>query len=553
MKKKAAIYVRTSSEQQAEKSSPEEQERDCRAIAQDNNLEVYHVYRDIERYRVRQKMVDPSGTRADRPGMLAMLEDASVGRFDVIIAWKEDRLYRALRPMLMVLDTIKKHDLEIILVKEHFDTKMAPLKAWMAELELDAIKERMTMGVKARLRAGKANTGQDRYGYERVGDEIIVVEEEAKWVRQIFDWYVAGVPVMKIRDKLIAANAPQKGSSVPRKTRWARSSIHSILRAAKQYARGIKIQTRAGETFEIPVEPLISEETYQAAVKRRKANTTRAKRNVKRDYLLRGLIQCSCPRSWGARQTAYRSKARPRKKPTGCYYCTQTHKEKIDPTCSRTIGSKKADDYVWSKVKDVLNNPEFLLSKARERVARLQHEVDSTRQQAEEIQAHIARVGKERQWVITQARIGRISDQDMEGQLQELETQEAYLRRELSEHKTMEELSCLDNWEEAAREWLEDLRVGIQWLDTPAQNATEKKERFALKRQIVLALVNNVNISGQEKNLEVVFKFDVFAFLKGEHPTTLPESTKPTDLIEMGGTCSRKRSSPRPRLRGACG
>ena len=553
MKKRAAIYVRTSSEQQAEKSSPEEQERDCRAMAQEHNLTIYHIYRDIERYRVRRKMVDPSGTRADRPGLLAMLEDASRGRFDVIIAWKEDRLYRALRPMLMVSDAIKKYDLEVLLVKEHFETKMAPLKAWLAEMELDAIKERMTMGVKARLRAGKANTGQDRYGYQRIGGEIVVVEEEAKWVHQIFDWYIAGVPVMKIRDKLIAANAPQKGSSIPRKTQWARSSIHSILRGAKQYARGIKIQTRAGEAFEIPVEPLISEETYQAVLRRRKANTTRAKRNVKKDYLLRGLIRCACPRSWGARQTSYRSKGKPRKKPTGCYFCTQTHKDKIDPTCSRSIGSKKADVYVWSKVKQVLNHPEFLLSKARERVERLQNEANSARQQVEEVQAHIARVGKERQWVITQARIGRISDQDMEGQLQELEVQESYLRRELSEFQTMDELVGLGSWEEAAREWLEDLRVGIQWLDTPAKNAAEKKERFAFKRQIVLALVNNVNISGQEKHLEVVFKFDVFAFLKGEHPTTLPELAKPADLIEMAGTYTRKRSSPHPRPRGACG
>ena len=176
---------------------------------------------------------------------------------------------------------MKYHNLEILLAKEHFDSKMAPLKAWVAEMELDGIKERMTMGVKARLRAGKANTGQDRYGYQRIGEEIVVLEEEAKWVRQIFDWYVTGVPVMKIRDRLIAANAPQKGSSIPRKTRWARNTINSILRAAKHYARGTKIQRRGGEEFVIPVEPLISEETYQTYLQRRDANKTHARRNVK--------------------------------------------------------------------------------------------------------------------------------------------------------------------------------------------------------------------------------------------------------------------------------
>jgi hypothetical protein len=44
----------------------------------------------------------------------------------------------------------------------------------------------MTLGVKARLKSGKANTGQDRYGYIRIGDAIEVVEEEAYWVNRSF-------------------------------------------------------------------------------------------------------------------------------------------------------------------------------------------------------------------------------------------------------------------------------------------------------------------------------------------------------------------------------
>ncbi|MBI3164440.1 MAG: hypothetical protein HYZ24_07140 [Chloroflexi bacterium] len=42
------------------------------------------------------------------------------------------------------------------------------------------MKEQMEMGVKARLKAGKANTEQDRYGYIRIGEATRLVEEEAK-------------------------------------------------------------------------------------------------------------------------------------------------------------------------------------------------------------------------------------------------------------------------------------------------------------------------------------------------------------------------------------
>ena len=189
IQQKAAIYIRTSSEAQGEGASPVEQESDCQLLAKENSLIVVRVYRDIEKYRVKNKLVEPSGLRSDRPGLLAMLQDVSRRDFDVILAWREDRLYRGLRSMLMVLESTQQYKITIMLAKEAFDPKIAPIRAWAAQMELESMQERMTMGVIARLKAGKANTGQDRYGYVRIGEKILILEEEAKWVRQIFAWY----------------------------------------------------------------------------------------------------------------------------------------------------------------------------------------------------------------------------------------------------------------------------------------------------------------------------------------------------------------------------
>ena len=180
MTRRAAIYIRTSSETQGEKSSPVEQEADCLHLAQEKGLHVVRVYRDVEKYRVGSKLVEPSGSRSDRPDLLAMLKDSSRDEFDVIVAWREDRLYRGLRAMLTVLETAQDHKIEILLAKETFAADITPVRAWAAQMELDGMKERMGMGVKAQLKAGKANSGQDRYGYLRIGDKIQVVEEEAK-------------------------------------------------------------------------------------------------------------------------------------------------------------------------------------------------------------------------------------------------------------------------------------------------------------------------------------------------------------------------------------
>jgi site-specific DNA recombinase len=216
MSRRAIIYIRTSSETQGERSSPVEQESDCRHLAQEKGLQVVRIYHDVEKYRIGNKLVEPSGSRSDRPGLLAMLKDATRDEFDVILAWREDRLYRGIRAMLTVLEIVQDYKIEILLAKDNFDPKIAPIRAWVAQMELDGMKERMEMGVIARLKAGKANTGQDRYGYFRIGENIYIDEEEAKWVRNIFEWYIEKTPLMQIRQHLIAADAPQKGSSIPR-------------------------------------------------------------------------------------------------------------------------------------------------------------------------------------------------------------------------------------------------------------------------------------------------------------------------------------------------
>jgi hypothetical protein len=106
---------------------------------------------------------------------------------------------------------------------------------------------------------------------------------------------------MEIRRRLIAANAPQKGSSRPRKVQWHKSSINAILNAAQEYASGIKIQRRCGEESEIPVPPIIDMGTCRKVQEVRQSNRTHPAHNLKRDYLIAGLLYCACDRKCGAR------------------------------------------------------------------------------------------------------------------------------------------------------------------------------------------------------------------------------------------------------------
>ena len=83
---------------------------------------------------------------------------------------------------------------------------------------------------------------------------------------------VDSAPLMQIRKHLIAANAPQKGSNTPRYIQWSRSIFQAILKSAKEYAYGFKTYSRAGQTFQIPVAPIIDISTYELFVKMREEN-----------------------------------------------------------------------------------------------------------------------------------------------------------------------------------------------------------------------------------------------------------------------------------------
>jgi len=496
MGKRAVIYVRTSSEQQAEKNSPVEQEADCRLLAEQQGLVVVNVYRDIERYRVKNKWVEPSGTRYDRPGLLAMLRDAADGQFEVILAWREDRLYRGMRAMLLVLETLQQHRLTIMLARESFDLATAPLKAWLAQVELENIKERMTMGVKARLRAGKANSGQDRYGYRRNGDVIEIVPEEAEWVQQIFAWYIEGVPDRTMRKRLIAANAPQKETPSRRRIQWSFSSIQGILASGEAYASGVKIQRREGERFSIKAEPILDMETYEQYLEVKQKNIRPASRIPREGFLLKSLLFCPCNYKMQGQFTSNSNKARQQNglRRYGYYVCICRHDELISPDCPRNVKRSEADTNVWDQVCAVINKPEILIEQARAIVSELENSSTAQSVGRERIEKELDVLINNRPWVITQARRGSITEEEMDRRLSEMSLQEAALRRELETISETIAPGTLENWEAHLNQYLADMREGLNALSKTPETIEDEWEIFQLKRRVIETLVEKVAV-----------------------------------------------------------
>lgn len=103
-----------------------------------------------------------SGAKDRRPELDHLLEDARRRRkFDAVVVWKSDRLFRSLRHMVLTLDDLSSYGVGFISVTEPFDTTcpsgklLLHMVAAMSEFERSILIERVRAGVAAARRRGE--------------------------------------------------------------------------------------------------------------------------------------------------------------------------------------------------------------------------------------------------------------------------------------------------------------------------------------------------------------------------------------------------------------
>src|ERR1700685_3531158 len=138
--KRAALYLRVSTVDQ----NPETQALDLRQFAVQRGLEIVQTYTDH----------GVSGTKARRPALDKMMEDARRHRFDVVVVWSCDRLARSTKHLLQVLDELNGFGIQFLSQREAIDTDGALGRAIIvivsaiAELERSLIVERVRAGMR---------------------------------------------------------------------------------------------------------------------------------------------------------------------------------------------------------------------------------------------------------------------------------------------------------------------------------------------------------------------------------------------------------------------
>jgi site-specific DNA recombinase len=358
-RKKAVIYARVSTEEQASEGfSIKAQLSHLYKYAELSNFEVIHEYIDEG---VSGKSID------GRPQIKKLLMDARLKKFDAVLVYKLDRISRKLKDALEISEELERNNIKLISMQENFDTttpmgKMVfQLMSSFAELERNTIVDRVKMGMTERAKQGKWNGGQC-LGYDCVNKQLVVNEQEAVIVKEIFDLAEQGFGL-----KAIVKRINEKGYKSKKGKLFSVNAIRTILenpiyigKIRFNQVENWNERRRKGKKKEFIFvngehQPIITLEQWEKVQQLRKSRSIKPARSDK-PYILSGLLKCpTCGhgmvpnRSKGAAGQSYRY-----------YVCGQNHNKGSKACKAHSIRADKAEEYVLKELERIVNQPEVL-------------------------------------------------------------------------------------------------------------------------------------------------------------------------------------------------
>ena len=196
---RASAYIRVSTDEQTE-FSPNAQLKSIKKYCKDNNLllDNEHIYIDE----------GISGRKADkRPAFQDMIKHAKKKEFDVILVHKFDRFARSREDSVVYKSLLKKEcGIKVISITESIeDDKFSVI----LEAMLEAMAEYYSLNLSDEVKKGmteKAQRGEYQssppFGYEMKDKKLVILEDEAKAIKLVYDLFLNGQGFLQIAKKL---------------------------------------------------------------------------------------------------------------------------------------------------------------------------------------------------------------------------------------------------------------------------------------------------------------------------------------------------------------
>ena len=295
---------------------------------------ISHQKQMLEEFARRNNLPNPrhftddgvSGTRFDRPGFLAMMEEVEAGRVEAIVIKDMSRLGRDYLKVGQVMEILRQRGVRLIAINDGVDSlkgddDFTPFRNIMNEFYSRDTSRKIRSVFKSKGMSGKHLTGTVIYGYlwDEKREHWLVDEEAAEVVRRIFSLTMEGYGPYQISKLLSEAKVEIPAVHLARfdegvnRTKpvkdpygWGSSTIVSILKKREYLGHTVNFKTRKHfkdkkshyvdesewTIFENTHEAIIDQETFDN-VQRVRGNARRYPDGFGEAYPLTGLMYCA--------------------------------------------------------------------------------------------------------------------------------------------------------------------------------------------------------------------------------------------------------------------
>ncbi|KAA3621548.1 MAG: recombinase family protein [Bacteroidetes bacterium] len=376
MKKRVGIWIRVSTEDQAQGDSPEHHEHRARSYAEVKNWNIIEVYH-LEAVSGKSVINHPEAKR--------MLEDIKNGHITGLIFSKLARLARNTRELLEFADLFQKYNADLTSLDESIDTSSPAgrffytLIAAMAEWERAEISSRVKASVPVRAKLGKSLGGEAPFGYKWEDKTLVLNEGEAPVRKLIHELFAKHK-----RKRTVATMLNEQGYRTRRGGKFSDTSIHRMLRdpIAKGLRRvnytestgeGKKWRLKPEEEWVFIEAPRIITDELWDICNKILDDMAKSNKKVRRKgiYLFSGIAQCDC----GAKM--YMRTKSPK-------YICKNCKNKISPDDLEEIFHSQLENFLFSDTelqnhlsyeKQLLNDKEELLRTRTNELQRIKQKI----------------------------------------------------------------------------------------------------------------------------------------------------------------------------------
>lgn len=267
---KYACYIRVSTDKLEQASSIENQKALFENYIYKNGGKLYRIYQDIE-----------TGTKADRKGLLDLLDSAQNYEFDVLLIKDWSRFSRNVSYSFVLKEKFEELSIPIINVSTgtnvlEEDTLIFAVNSAMAQKESERVSERTKMAFIAKAYRGEFKGSRPPYGYYSDNGKLFIRNDNSpNVVRLIFNMYLNGAGSDKIAHYLNDNNIPTPSQLINWKRSgilWCGSTIDKILRnphyignLAQCRSTTIRVSSNKRNYFS-PNDYIVAEDTHEAII-----------------------------------------------------------------------------------------------------------------------------------------------------------------------------------------------------------------------------------------------------------------------------------------------